>query len=273
MNDSFHKPSFVKLEHYSGPLDLLLQLIRKQKMDIFQVDICKIINQYVEYLKQVPTPDLETAGDFIRMASILLYIKSRSLLPEKEQEEDKQDSSNLKNNLLHLLSTYQKFQKAGELLYARVLLGRDCWKSPRSLNLKDSRIKKIEIDKEKGSFQLIQAYHNSLMDRKAKKSYKIHTPIPSLLHRLKQIAEVFTVGARLKLSQLVLINKEKYSRLLSFLSVLELSKAGFISLVQRQLFSNIEIIVKKAITEESMKEISPEEEKAVSGEFDKQSLI
>ena len=260
MNDAPPKSYLVKLDHYSGPLDLLLQLIRRQEMDILQIDIHKITRQYIEYLKQAPVPDLETAGDFIRMASILLYIKSKSLLPEKEQEEEP-EVSELKEKLSRLLANYQKFQKAGELLYRRTLLERDCWRSPKSLILKDSRETKIEIDREKGLFQLVQPYHKSLTDRRAKDNYQMSRPIPSLLQRLKQTAEIFTAGARLKYSQLVLVKKEKYSRLLSFLSLLELSKAGFVTLFQKQLFTNIEILVKKTVTEQSIKQMNPEEEK------------
>ena len=260
----------MALEHYSGPLDLLLQLIRKQEMDIFQIDIYKITHQYVEYLKQAPKPDLETAGDFIRMASILLHIKSKSLLPKKEQAEEEPDASELKSKLSRLLANYQKFQKAGELLYCRSLLGRDCWKSPRFLTLKAPKPAKIEIDKKRGVFQLIQSYHKSIIDKKAKKNYKIFKPIPNIFHHLKQTAQVFTAGARLKFSRLIFINKEKYSQLLSFLSILELSKAGFVLIFQKQLFSNIEILVKKTITEDSIKEISPEKDKSVSKEWDKE---
>ena len=260
MNEAPHKSYFITLDHYSGPLDLLLQLIRRQEMDILQIDIHKITHQYIEYLKQAPAPDIETAGDFIRMASILLYIKSKSLLPEKKQEEEP-ELSELKEKLSRLLAGYQKFQKAGELLYSRTLLGRDCWKNPKSLALKDSRETKIEIDREKGLFQLVRPYHKSLIDRRARENYKISRPIPSLLQRLKQTAEIFTAGARLKYSQLVLIRKEKYSRLLSFLSLLELSKAGFVTLFQKQLFTNIEILVKKTVTEQSIKQMNPEEKR------------
>lgn len=259
MDEHSHKAPFVTLEHFSGPLDLLLQLIRKQEMDIFKIDIYKITHQYVEYLKQVPQPDLEKAGDFIRIASWLIYIKSNSLLP-KEDTEELPEAEELQNKLSQLLAVYQKFQKAGELLYQRMLLGRDCWKSPRNFNLKSTEETQIEIDKETANFQLIQAYHKSLLNRKAKKNYKVLQPIPSLLHRLKQTAELWTAGARLKFNQLVLFHKEKYSSLLSFLSILELSKAGFIQLSQKQLFSNIEIFVKKTITEKAMKEISSEQQ-------------
>lgn len=259
MSDNFCKASYVKLENYSGPLDLLLQLIRKQEMDIFRIDIHAITKQYVRYLQKIPKPDLENAGDFIRIASWLVYIKSKSLIPDEKTEEES-PSSNLKNKLTRLLASYQKFQKAGEILYKRILLGRDCWKSPHSFSLSAPKENKINIDKEKGLFQLSQAYHQSLEARKARQNYKIAQPVPSFLRHLRQIAEIFTMGARLKFNQLVCIHKGKYSRLLSFLSILELSKLGFVQLLQKQLFSGIEIFVKRQITEESIKKNFSENE-------------
>ena len=251
--------SYDLVEDYSGPLDLLLDLVRKQEMDIFQIDIYKITSQYVEYLNQRAQPDLEGAGDFIRLASLLLYIKSKSLLPKTELAEEDPQAEDLKNKLSRLLAHYQIFQKAGELLSQRAVLGRDCWKSPGSF--KPPAEDKINIDTERGVFKLIQSYHAKLMVKKAKESYKILKPIPDFFHRLRQTAELWTAGARLKFSRLALINKEKYSRLLSFLSILELSKAGFVSLIQKQLFSNIEIFVKKTITEESLREMRLNQEK------------
>ena len=249
---------FVNLDHYSGPLDLLLNLIREKEMDIFKIDIYKITKEYVEYLKQAPQPDLEKTGDFIRMASWLIYVKSKSLLPKEEQEENT-GFHELKNKLSQLLVSYQKFQKISQLLYSRSLLGRDCWNSPRSFNLKQTKTQKISVDKEKGLFQLSQAYHQVFMSKQAKDHYKVSEPIPSLLHRLKQTAQLFKAGLKLKFYQLTSMHKTQYSFLLSFLSILELSKAGFVSLFQKHLFSNIEIFVKKEVTETAFKNMAVEE--------------
>ena len=255
--ESHSSAPLVHLDHYSGPLDLLLQLIRQKEMDIFKVDIYKITKEYVGYLKKIPQPDLEKAGDFIRMASWLIYIKSKSLLPKEEQAEDT-DCNDLKSKLSQLIVNYQKFQAIAQLLYRRNLLGRDCWSSPRAFNLKNQE-HKIDIDMEKGLFQLSQAYYQILISKKAKKPYKILKPIPSLLHRLKQTAQMFKVGFKLKFSQLALEHRTQYSFLLSFLSILELSKAGFVGLFQKDLFSNIDIFVKKAVTKDVFEEIASEE--------------
>ena len=258
LNDSTDSP-VVNLDNYSGPLDLLLDLIRQKEMDIFKIDIYKITKEYVDYIQKVPQPSLEKAGDFIRMASWLLYIKSKSLLP-KEEEEDLVSAVDLKKHLSQLLVSYQKFQKISQILYARNLLGRDCWASSHTFNLKRPKEEqKIDIDKEKGLFQLAQFYHHILSSKKSKEQYKISRPIPSLLHRLKQTAELFKVGYRLKFSHLVLQYKSSHSFLLSFLSILELSKAGLISLFQKQLFANIEIFVKKTVTKEALSGIAESE--------------
>lgn len=251
---------FVNLDNYSGPLDLLLHLIRQKEMDIFKIDIYKITKEYVDYLQQAPQPSLEKAGDFIRMASWLIYIKSKSLLP-KEEQEDSTDTPDLKEQLSQLLASYQKFQKISQILYAGNLLGRDCWGSPHFLKLKRPKEEhKINIDKEKGLFQLAQFYHQKLLSKKAKEQYKISRPIPSLLHRLKQTAQIFKAGCRLKFNYLVFQHNSSYSFLLSFLSILELSKAGMVSLFQKQLFSSIEIFVKKTVTEEALRSLANEEE-------------
>lgn len=260
----------MTLKRFSGPLDLLLRLIHNQEMDIFQIDIYQITSQYMEYLKKSPQADLEKSGEFIRMASLLLYIKSKSLIP-KEEKENYQEAEKMKEKLSLLLFTYRKFQKAGELLYRRPLLGRDRWKSSRSLILNNPKDNKIQIHREKGQLQLIQSYQKNLINKKVKESYRIKKPIPTLLHRLKQMAEIFTVGSRLKFSQLPPIRQGPYSRLLSFLSLLELSKSGFVSLFQKQLFSNIEIFVKKNLTREAMESFSREKEKTISEELKKES--
>ena len=259
LSENSSSPILVNLDHYSGPLDLLLNLIKEKEMDVFKIDIYKITKAYVDYLDQVPQPDLEKAGDFIRMASWLLYIKSKSLLPKEEQEQD-EDYQSLKNKLSLLIVSYQKFQKTAQLLYSRNLLGRDCWPSPRCFNFKPSVEDKIELDKEQGLFQLGQFYYQALDVKKRRESYTVLKPIPSLLHRLKQTVQLFKVGFRLKFNQLAFMNKSQYSFLLSFLSILELSKAGFVSLFQKDLFSNIEIFVKKEVTESAFKKIADEEQ-------------
>ncbi len=240
---NFNKPNYVQTEQFSGPLDLLLQLIHKQKMDIFKIDIYKITNKYVEHLKDIPSPDLENAGDFIRMASILMHIKSKTLLPK--EEEDEEETSNLKKNLVRLLVNYQKYQTVGSLFYERPLLNRETWKSHYILSLKAAPNNEVEISREKASFLLIQNYNKILQSQHIKKPLKTKKALPSLLNHIKDLATNFIQGTIISFNKLSAVKKHQYSRLLTFLSLLELSKLGFVSLIQKSIWSDIDIQVQK----------------------------
>lgn len=240
------KPNHIHLEQFSGPLDLLLQLIRDQEMDICKIDISKITHQYVEYIKTISTPNLENASDFIRMAAMLMYIKSKTLLPKDEMEEE---DSDLKKNLVRLLVNYQKYQIAGNLLFKKDILGRGTWKTAHKLNIKTISTSEVEINKDKASFLLIQAFSKMMQGETIKKPHKTREQLPSLLDRVRDLTSVFIQGAKTSFNKLIFINKHEYSKLLTFLSLLELSKLGFVSMYQKALWADIEVEVKKNIDE------------------------
>lgn len=252
-------PFVFKIHDFSGPLDLLLRLVKENKMDLLQINVCKITDQYMAYLKSLSQPDLNRAGDFIRMASWLLYLKSKSLLPEDNLSEEEPDLKERQEELSSLLILYEKFQKYAAFLNDKKILGRDLWKSgQRFLFEEPEEDKKIEIGAEQGLFQLSQAYSKKLLAKKREKSYEVKQAMPTLIHRLRETAGFFRVGLKLKFSRLVLINKSPHSVLLSFLSLLELSKSGLIRLFQECLFSNIDIKVRKNLEEEDLKILSEE---------------
>lgn len=257
-SDSSLNPHMVEVEQYSGPLDLLLQLIKKQKMDIFKIDIYKITQKYVEYLKSIPKPDLENAGDFIRMASILMHIKSKTLLPKDEDEEE--ETSQLKKNLVRLLVNYQRYQQAGKLLFKRTVLGRDSWKSHYFITLKPPADNQIEINRDQALFLLVQQYNQILLTLNKKKPHTTTRPLPSLLERVKDLANNFIQGTKTTFSQLATVKRNNYSNLLTFLSLLELSKLGFVSLFQKTLWNDIEVKTKKSLDKEAFILLNKEEE-------------
>jgi len=104
----------VHISEFDGPLDLLLHLIGKMEININDIFVSQITSQYLEYMKQLPELDLDTASEFIAMASTLLYIKSRSLLPStKQEDEDTEDPEEL---LLRQLREYKQFKEISERL-------------------------------------------------------------------------------------------------------------------------------------------------------------
>ena len=252
----------VQIEQFSGPLDLLLQLIKDQEKDIFSIDICKITHSYVEYIKSIPQPNLENAGDFIRMAAMLMYIKSKTLLPKEDIDEE--ENSTLKKDLVRLLINYQKYQAAGGLLYNRSLLNRDCWKTGHNLNIKTISTDEVEIDREKASFLLIQSYDKILKSLNVKKPHKPKEKLPSLLDRVKDLTDFFIQGVKTTFSELAGVKRYKYSNLLTFLSLLELSKLGYVSISQKFLWADIDVKINKNISEKDFVLLNNEEKDWIS---------
>jgi segregation and condensation protein A len=116
----------VSLEVFEGPLDLLLHLIREDKLDIHDIPISRITEQYLSYLDAMKALNLDIAGEFLVMASTLLYIKSKSLLPRTDEEvEPEEDPEILRAELSRRLIEYEKFKEASTRLSDRPILGRD----------------------------------------------------------------------------------------------------------------------------------------------------
>lgn len=117
----------VKLEVFEGPLDLLLHLVRQEKLDIHDIPIARITEQYLAYLDMMKALNLDVAGEFLVMASTLLYIKSKSLLPRHEGEElePEEDPETLKAELARRLVEYERFKAAAARMAERPVLGRD----------------------------------------------------------------------------------------------------------------------------------------------------
>ncbi|MDA8122207.1 MAG: segregation/condensation protein A [Deltaproteobacteria bacterium] len=116
----------VKLEAFEGPLDLLLHLIREEKLDIHDIPISRITEQYLAYIDAMKALNLDLAGEFLVMAATLLYIKSKSLLPRTDEELDpEEDPEIMRAELSRRLVEYLKFKEAAARLADRPILGRD----------------------------------------------------------------------------------------------------------------------------------------------------
>src|SRR5262249_22154615 len=110
----------VKLEIFEGPLDLLLYLIRKDEIDIYDIPIAHITEQYLSYLGLMQELDIAVAGDFLVMASTLIYIKSKLLLPPDPKAEGEEDlNEDPRAELVERLLEYQKYKSASQMLYSR----------------------------------------------------------------------------------------------------------------------------------------------------------
>lgn len=123
--DGIYEQYSVHLDKFEGPMDLLLHLIKKNELDIYDIPIAVITRQYLEYIKLMKYLNLEVAGDFLVMAATLLQIKSRQLLPQVEQEETEEAELDPRAELIRRLLEYQQYKEAGMVIGARALLGRE----------------------------------------------------------------------------------------------------------------------------------------------------
>jgi len=115
----------LRLDIFEGPLDILLHLVRDQRLDINNSPIAKITEQYLAYLDLMQALNLEVAGDFLVMASTLVYIKSKALLPRYGDEEEEEDPEIMRQELSRRLIEYERFKEAAARLGERPVLGRD----------------------------------------------------------------------------------------------------------------------------------------------------
>ncbi len=247
----------VHLQKFEGPLPLLLYLIRKEEMDIFDINIYEITTQYMEHIRQMKELDLEVAGDFVAMAATLLQIKSRMLLPNYSEDGEVIESEDPRKELVQMLLEYQKFQAAGKNLLKRYLLGRDVFGRGASYRV-DDQTGAVVIEADNALFALIGAYRRSI--KKMKRAvHQVKAKSLSIASRILQIKDRLTLGRRVLLADIVAADSAsgdpkdfRTQLLITFLSVLELGRLGFVSLFQNEVFSDLHIEAKKEISASGM---------------------
>lgn len=231
-------PYTVRLEMFEGPLDLLLHLINKNELDITNIPIALITEQYLEYLKLMRVLNLDVAGEYLLMASTLLHIKSKILLPASPEKED-EEGEDPRAELVRRLLEYQTYKKAAAELERRPMLDRDVFVR---LIPEDTEAKEEEEAIEVSLVELLEAFRQVLERIK-----------PEVFHEV--ILEHITVEAKIQ-EILSLLQKEKRSMafhllfqedasrkmvVITFLAILELVKTRLIRLFQSAPFETIRV--------------------------------
>lgn len=228
-----------------APWGCFLYLIRKEEMDIMDIKIHEITKQYFEYIKLMKELDLEVAGEFVAMASTLIQIKSRMLLPQYDENGEVLETEDPRKELVQKLLEYQKYQEAAKLLYKRPLVGRDVWLRGRreTLERKEDEI----VLEENALFSLISSYRRMLRAVK-KKVHQVAAKAQSIASRVLELKDRLIVGQRVTLMELITNTEERARQaLITFLSLLELGKMGFVGLYQTEAYGDIWIDPKKPI--------------------------
>jgi segregation and condensation protein A len=230
-------PYTIRLESFEGPLDLLLHLIQKNEMDIFNIPMALITEQYMEYLKWMKTLDLDIAGEYLLMASTLLHIKSRMLLPQTPEDEE-EEGEDPRAELVRRLLEYQKYKAAASELIHRPMLDRDVFVRLTSSEETQTEEERIEAN----LFDLIDALRKAL-ERVKEESF--HEVILDRLSVEDKVQEILLLLQREKRSlPFHLLFPEQASRrviVITFLAILELVKTKWIRVFQAAPFETIRI--------------------------------
>ena len=240
-NDSNSEEKFpytVRLEMFEGPLDLLLHLIHKNEIDITNIPIALITEQYLEYLKLMKVLNLDVAGEYLLMASTLLHIKSKMLLPTSSEEEE-EEGEDPRAELIRKLLEYQKYKNAAAELESRPMLDRDVF---IRLALVDNTEPREEERIEVNLFELLEAFRQVLEKVKPETFHEV------ILERIsveEKVQEILSLLQREKRSiAFHLLFPEQVSRrviVVTFLAILELVKMKLVRIFQPAPFETIRI--------------------------------
>jgi len=224
----------VKLEIFEGPLDLLLHLIRKNEVDIFDIPIATITDQYLGYLDLMKALNIYLAGDFLVIASTLFHIKSRMLLPGA-QEEDAEDP---RMEIARPLLEYMKLKEAAEDLTGREMLERDVFTRRLAPELK-SQLQSDEPMLEVSLFQLIDAFKRIVDERLPGTTISFQREEWSLKDKTTQIMDRLKTQGPFFFVELFDQDRTISEFVITFLAILELVQMGLVRIVQAHLDADI----------------------------------
>lgn len=235
----------IQLSRFEGPLDLLLYLIRKEEMNIMDIEIHKITAQYLEYIQLMKELDLEVAGEFVAMAATLLQIKSKLLLPSYDENGEVIEVEDPRKELVQRLLEYEKYKEAAKALQDRPWLGRDIW--TRGVRESFGEREEEIVVEDNGLFALISMYRRVLRSAK-KKVHQVTAKTQSIASRILQLKNFLKVGEKVSFFSLIpagfeealeTVEDKTRRTLITFLSLLELGKLGFASLYQTGVYQDI----------------------------------
>lgn len=231
----------IKLDIFEGPLDLLLYLIKKNEIDIYDIPIALITKQYLEYVEMIRSLNLDLAGEFLVLASTLIHIKSRMLLPVPEEEEET-DEEDPRADLVRQLLEYQAFKEAALQLDSRPVLERDVFKRICPVEVPGPSVEPDGLD-EMDIFDLVKAFQQIVARLDPGERIEIDGEKMSLADRINEIMDRLTERGNLTFTELLGERGDRRWVLYTFLAVLELMKLRMIRAYQGESFGVIRIFL------------------------------
>jgi segregation and condensation protein A len=235
-------PLHVKIAVYDGPFDLLLDLIKKNEMDIYNIQVSEITGQYLAYLAKIKELDLEIAGEFIVMAATLLYIKSKMLLPQDGTEED-EDGGDPRAELVRKLLEYQAFKHAAkELGFLEDERGKVFTRQLSEYYLSEMDAADVEIDTFSANlFDLLTAFQSVLAKGSKENVHEVFEQVVSIEDKMTEIRTRLVERKKVVFSDLFKNGWTRNLLIVTFLAVLEIVRTKIARVVQEQQYGEIYI--------------------------------
>jgi len=222
----------VKLENFEGPLDLLLHLIRKSEVDIYDIPIALITQQYLQYLDLMKELDLDSAGEFLLMAATLIHIKARTLVPRTEVEsEDPAETEDPREALVRRLIEHQRFKAAAELLHERQTVRGAQWGRPDE-RLADIAGEPFERELEVDLFGLLQAFQSVLKRARERPGISLPAEEVSIETRTRQLLAQLSETDACGFEDLFADDDSRGGLITTFLALLEMIRLKLVRVVQ-----------------------------------------
>lgn len=238
-----------KLEAFEGPLDLLLHLIEKNKVDIYDIPIVEITDQYLEYVANMPKDDLDLASEFLVMAATLIDIKSRMLLPKEIDENGEEIDP--RAELVAKLVEYKKYKYAaselrdmqlyaGKAMYKQPTVPKEVQKYEPPVDL-DKLLDGVSLSKLNEILQMVLKRQVDKIDPVRSKFGKIEMEEVSLPDKISYVVNTVKKRKKCSFRQLLEAQSSKMEVIVSFLAILELIRVGRIEVTQDKTFDDIYI--------------------------------
>ncbi len=232
-------PFNFHLEQYEGPLDLLLDLIRKQQIDIYDIPISQITAQYLDYMQKAMALDIELSSDFVYMAATLIHIKSRTLLPRDPELERLSPEEDPRLELVQRLVEHERFKNAAEMLQQKRIVEEAIWSNPQIETF-------LAEDEGPGLavtiFDLVKTFQGVLDRAKHRPIYEIgreSVSVPEMIVFLRQQLVRARSNEPLSATRLFERQRSRRAMICLFLAILELVKRQSVELTQGEAFGDI----------------------------------
>ena len=252
----------IKLEVFEGPLDLLLYLIKKDEVNIYDIPIAQITDQYMEYLDMLTLLDLDVVGDFLVMAATLMQIKSKMLLPP-DPSELVQEEEDPRDELVRRLLEYKKFKEAAADLQNKEMVRQDFFRrTPDEEKIKEMREDATEVYFEANLFDLISAFSNALKNVPKNVFYEVIKEEYTVEQKIHDILHLFLHEQKVLLADLFSRARSKDEIIVTFMAILELIRLREVVAVQKGIFGEIEVLRNRENLATSFQKEQDDENKA-----------